>query len=460
MWYAHRCISPRPLLALALAGTLSGCASKEAITDPPPPVQNGVRVAGRVVQWSTDVATRGSVRFGLTRGEFDHMAYPVAAGRRDRQLRTDHEVPLLDLRAGQRVYFQTVSEAPGAPPAISGLDSFTASTSGPNNILTSTMIHIGFGDSHLITFPNGRHVLIDGGERQAATAVEEYLAEQNVNSIDAMLATHVHIDHIGGLVGEFGISNDGVLASRPPILFFDSPQKTFLRSAYDEALQTASSHGVDTRILTRGQTSDEVPELDWDPQVRVTVLASGTPPNYTLSGHEGTDINNDSIVLRFSFGDVDFVIGGDAEDFSEASMLEFFDASELDVEYYKAHHHGLPDASSSNWVATLRPRVAFVPNTQQVWNGSLKDAIAESSSRFETIGAHVYVVDEARSLDRFRGDGRQYNVTFTTDGRSYEVRVEVATQTAPSKSAALAACIAHDEDLQALGLVTALAAGP
>ncbi|UCE02391.1 MAG: hypothetical protein JSW67_14295, partial [Candidatus Latescibacterota bacterium] len=144
--------------------------------------------------------------------------------------------------------------------------------------------------------------------------------------------------------------------------------------------------------------------------------------------------------------------GGDAEDFAEFRMLQAFAPNELEVEYYKAHHHGLSDASSGNWVNTLQPRVAFIPNTDLVWNGSLEDALAESTGRFRAVGAHVYVIDEAEALGRPRGDGRQYNVTFATDGVNYEVRIEQARQTVPSKPAAMAACIVNDPHVHALGL--------
>ena len=60
-------------------------------------------------------------------------------------------------------------------------------------------------------------------------------------------------------------------------------------------------------------------------------------------------------------------------------------------------------------------------------------AIAESSSRLQAVGAHIYVVDEALALGKPRTSA-QYNTTFVTDGLSYEVRIERATQPAPVKA--------------------------
>jgi beta-lactamase superfamily II metal-dependent hydrolase len=439
----------------AVLVVFAGCSDKNGVVAPPlptPPLPDSVHVVNHVVSWSTDVASRGSVRYGFAPDDLNHMAYPRAAERQDKELRTEHVVPLLDLLAGERVYMQTMNEVPGQPAVFSSVGSFEVAADSPPDLLTSTMIHIGFGDSHLITFPNGKRVLQDSGEREAARAVEQYLDQHGVGTLDAVLATHVHIDHIGGLVADWNRIDDGIL-SRPPALFFDSPEKSWPRSAYAEALATASAAGVPVVVLSRGQSSQSIPELDFDSRVLITVLSSGKLPNYTPSAaRENDDINNDSIVLKWTYGDVDYIIGGDAEAASETSMQQSYPAAFLEVEYYKVHHHGLPDASTAGWINALNPRVAFIPNTQQVWNGSLADAIERSSNGLTALGAHVYVIDEAPSLGRFRSNGGpQYNVTFATDGESYEVRLEVALQTTPRKVEST--CIAHDPDLQALGLV-------
>lgn len=436
------------LVAVVLA---AGCSSKDAIVAPPPPappLPSGVTVVDNIVRWSTDVESRGCVRYGFAPDDLGRMAYPAAANRRDRALLREHEVALLDLGIGMRVYLQTVNEAPGRPTGYSDVGSFEVAEVPALALLTATMIHIGFGDSHLITLPNGRRVLIDGGERDAANAVATYLDGHGVTSLHAVLSTHVHIDHMGGLVGDFLDSNDGILA-RAPEVFFDSPEKSWSRGAYDEALLTAQQAGVRRVVLARGQSSASNPELNWDPRVAVKVLSSGRLPNYVPSqARENDDINNDSIVLKWTYGEVDFIIGGDAEAAAEASIIMTFPAAELEVEYYKAHHHGLPDASTSAWLALLKPRVGFIPNTQLVWEGNLADAIARTSSSLTALGAHVYVIDDAASLGRRRGSGVQYNITFATDGTSYEVRLERATQTVPRKPEAF--CVRDDPDLRGL----------
>jgi hypothetical protein len=434
------------------------CSKKEPVTPPdsgvPEPVPIGeVRIEGNHVRWSTNEERRASVRYGFQPGNWDHIAYPAAAGRVDRAFTTgDHTVPLLGLQPGQKVFFQVISEAPDNPtPAFSATDSFTASTGPTANLLVATMINIGFGDSHLVTMPTtGKRLVIDCGYRDAENAVETYYHDHGVTSVDAMLATHVHEDHLGGVVGSGSSNTDGVVETFPPSVFFDSPSKSSRsvgKPAYGELLRSLPA-GTTRTILNRGDTSDDVPALRLDPQVRILCLNSGTRPGYVdqPSDYEGTVINNESIVLHFTYGDVDFVIGGDCEKETEASILSDprFPAGSLEVEYFKCTHHGLSDANSSSWINTLRPRVGFIPNTRRVWDppNEFEGAIGATVGKLQAVRADVFAIDQALVLDKPRGTP-QYNVSFVTDGHSFEVRVELATQPAPNKPAQSFGCVQH-----------------
>jgi len=455
-------------LAVA-AGIIGACADKASIVQPPPPppppTAGAMHIEGNRVVWQTDKPARGSVRysFKFSNAVFDHMAYPDAANRLDRSFTNDHSVALLDLAPGHMTYYQVVSEAIGAATGYSAVDSFVATTAPTANLLVSTMIHIGFGDSHLLTMPsNGRHILIDGGTRPAEQSVKTYLRDHGVTQIHAMLATHTHEDHLGGEIGSNFSSTDGVAGAFPGAIFFDSEAKNArsqASSAYADLLRTLAGQSRIRVVLHRFDTASNVFELRWDGLVSIRVLNAGTPAGYVSTGDVGgTDINNESIVLLFTYGDVRFVMGGDSENESEASMLGAFPAADLEVNFAKLHHHGLPNATSVPWIQTLNPRVAFVPNTAYSWDpaSTLAGAIAQSAGRAHSAGADVYVVDDAPSLGRPRDNtaypelSKQYNTSFVTDGRSYEVRVELATQPAPAKVQE-SDCGPHGDAVRGLG---------
>lgn len=441
-----RCRAAALLLTAALL-LASGCSKKSPVEGPVLPPAEGVRIQGRTVLWSTSNDARAVVRYGMDLAGLDHLAYPDAADRIDRSYQRDHAIALLDLEEGRTVYFQVGVETRLSPGMrFSAVDSFTSSVGPAPGQLVSTMVHIGFGDCHVLTMPNGKRVLIDAGTEDADFAVRQYLAEQGISSIDYMLATHVHLDHLGGIIGS---DQDGILASNPPDIFYDSGTKDegADKWAYGQLKQMLAAGTVVDVILERFDSSATVPQLRWDPEVEVLVLNSGTPEGYKPSGYEGTDINNESIVLRISYGDVDMVIGGDAEQESEASMAAAFAGWDLDTEYYKASHHGLKDASSGLWVNRLHPRVSFIPNTQYSWDGSLDAALSQTTSTLNSVGAHIFAIDDLPLLGASRSEGIQHNVSFATDGVSYEVRMAVASQSAPRKAASSAACIHGDPDL-------------
>jgi competence protein ComEC len=64
-----------------------------------------------------------------------------------------------------------------------------------------TAIDVGRGDALLIEFPNGKHMLVDGGGSYSARHfVIPYLMEKQITHLDAIVCTHEHWDHIDGLV--------------------------------------------------------------------------------------------------------------------------------------------------------------------------------------------------------------------------------------------------------------------
>ena len=60
-------------------------------------------------------------------------------------------------------------------------------------------IDVGQGASSYIQLPDGKNMLIDGGDVEYGETVGEFLTNHNVTTIDYMIATHADSDHIGGL---------------------------------------------------------------------------------------------------------------------------------------------------------------------------------------------------------------------------------------------------------------------
>lgn len=69
----------------------------------------------------------------------------------------------------------------------------------PKSGLSMTAIDVGRGDALLITYPNGKHMLVDaGGSYDASHFVIPYLIQKGITHLDAIVYTHERWDHIDG----------------------------------------------------------------------------------------------------------------------------------------------------------------------------------------------------------------------------------------------------------------------
>ena len=405
----------RPLLLAALA--LGGCTSPQPLEVPR---QGAVTVEGNTVIWTTSEPTLGTVRYGTRAGVADVVAYPAAASRADRAYVTTHRVPLLSVAAGDTVWIQAMDAAQNGtvtvgPPVRLRI----ASRPATRPLLAWTMIDVGFGDSHLITTPSGERVLVDAGERRDWPNVDRFLAASGIARLDVVLATHIHEDHIGGMVGESADPDDGVLGAYDVGAYLDSPTHSGDRYAYTEALGLLARRAIPRRVVNAGDTDATNAALAWDPAVRVQALNSGG--GSTIGGlDEGDWINNDSIVLRIGYADVQLVLGGDAEGPVQTRLVAA--GAILDSEVLKVHHHGHGDSGEPAYLAAVNPRAALIPITvYETYNGTLPSGIV--LDRLRQRRADIYCSDRAEPLGIvYTGDAGQ-NVTVVTDGTSYEVRV-------------------------------------
>jgi beta-lactamase superfamily II metal-dependent hydrolase len=401
------------LVAVTVAIGFVGCSSPSSVTVPEILT---VDQTGNAVDFTVSEPTLGTVRYGFSPGDYEAVAYPASAQRRDKFFRTEHRVPLLSATEGDTLYYQILIETEDGRDATSPEAMFVVgSLPVTPSLLTWTMINVGWGDSHVLTMPDtGTRVMIDAGERRDWPNVRRFLDAHGIGRLDYVIATHIHADHIGGMVGENGTS--GVLGTYDIGMFLDSPSKSASRFAYQQILDILHSRSIPIDTLWTGDTDATRPVLQWDPAVRVEVLHSGH-----LSG--SNDLNNDSIVIRLSYGEVDLLTGGDAEEPVEAKMVADVGTG-LASEVLKVHHHGLDTnsspASSLPFLNAVNPRVGMIPLA--AFEFSDADPYGGVARKLRDLHVDVYASDRAGVLDLVPDGNRGYDVTVATDGRSYELR--------------------------------------
>lgn len=187
-------------------------------------------------------------------------------------------------------------------------------------------LNVGQGDAILLTFPHGQTMLIDAARGDAA--IKTALDELGVSSIDTFVATHPDADHIGG--ADYVIKNYGVKH------VVDSGQD-HTTATYLDYLAAIQASGASFEMAEEGQN------ISLDERVSVEVLHVDS---------NAADLNDGSIVLMISYGDVEYLLTGDAGVEVEKELIEEYD---LDAEVLKVSHHGSETGTSQAFLEEVDP---------------------------------------------------------------------------------------------------------
>ncbi|MBC5823410.1 MAG: MBL fold metallo-hydrolase [Candidatus Eremiobacteraeota bacterium] len=219
-------------------------------------------------------------------------------------------------------------------------------------------IDVGQADCLLLRAPGRHALLVDGGgrlersggavvvvaqpigDRIAVRTLMPFLLRHWITHLDAVVLTHPHGDHAGGLPIILERERVGTL--------YDSAQM-YGGPAYRRALAVVREHHIPWLRAKRGVS------FDLGSQTHVRVLAPEAP----LLAGTASDINNNSVVLRVQFGGVAMLLTGDAQSEAEARLLSHGGA-DLRADILKVGHHGSAYSSTPAFLAAVRPKIAIV----------------------------------------------------------------------------------------------------
>ena len=208
----------------------------------------------------------------------------------------------------------------------------------PDQLLHVYFLDIGQGDSIFIKTPENHKILIDGGPNGRVLNELSEIMPFFDKTIDLIILTHPHADHVGGLIEvlkKYEVKN--VLLTG---VEYDSEM-------YVEFLREL---GEGERGVFLAKNSSDFMLGD--------VLFDTFYPFDQLDGDELSNINNSSIVMRVSHGDMSILLTGDLESKAEKELIKT--NIELESDIFKAGHHGSRTASTLEFLQRVQPEIVVI----------------------------------------------------------------------------------------------------
>ena len=244
----------------------------------------------------------------------------------------------------------------------------TAATVPPSG--DGLMVHfVDVGQADCILIECGSEfAIIDGGNKDDGQLVVSYLEQQGVQELSAVICTHAHEDHVGGL--------PSVLSVYPTAAVY-APTRTYSSNIFDDFLYYTDQQRLEVTIPAPGDTltvGDAV----------LTVL--GPVQSYA-------ETNDTSIVVRLDYGDTSFLFTGDMEVAAENDMLDYWSGNSdiFHVDVLKVGHHGSDTSTGYRFLYEVDPTYGVIPVGK---DNSYGHPHAEPLSRLRDAGVTLLRTDE------------------------------------------------------------------
>lgn len=267
--------------------------------------------------------------------------------------------------------------------------SFTASLLAQDTV-SIYFLDVGQGGSSIIITSDGKVVMIDSGPNESL--ILKYLQNLGISHIDLLIATHAHADHITGM--------DKIIEKYKPKAFID-PGIPHTTATYQRMITAIDKYNINyykgiSRKINLGSLS-------------LTIL----PPAIPLI--KGSELNNNSVVVRLDFKEFSILFTGDIEKEREGQLLTK-SRSNLNADILKVGHHGSSSSSFPLFIKSVGPKIAVISCGHGNKYGHPHQ---ETISLLQSLGIEIYRTDLSGTI------------LIKTDGIDYQIFTEKESIRAP-----------------------------
>lgn len=199
--------------------------------------------------------------------------------------------------------------------------------------LTAHYIDVGQGDCEFIELPNNETMLIDAGDSGSGPEITAYIKNLGYDTINYLVATHPHADHIGGM--SYVIKNINVV-------HMYMPEKSTNTKTFENLLQTILDMNIK---VEKAESGTEILNTE---NLKIDILA---PDSETYK-----NLNNYSAVIKMDYKNTSFLFMGDAEKEVEEKLPN----KEIQTDVLKVGHHGSDTSSTAAFLEKVSPKYAVI----------------------------------------------------------------------------------------------------
>lgn len=255
------------------------------------------------------------------------------------------------------------------------------------NGLAITCLDIGQGDCCVLKMPGGENFLIDGGSsNKKNTAVYQilpYLKNQGIAILDGIFVSHTDQDHISGIEELLELCAQKLTTVRVKNLIL--PDWDTTGGEYEKLKMLAEQTGIRVQTVREGN-------LLKTKEAQIEILA---PEN----GADGSDTNEDGMVMKVHFGKFRGLFTGDIGAETEKKLLDSME----DVDFLKVAHHGSKYSTCQRFLDVVSPEIAVISCSAKNTYGHPS---ADTIKKLEDCGAQVeYTMKNGAITVRTDGEG-------------------------------------------------------